>query len=618
MAGGLLNFMERVKEDFDFFQKNKIPCVIDRFTASFRPMVNQHFSDFLQRLDRRYSVETAGMTLSEWVCVNTRLRGRPFSFKGYEFQRQIVDDEHPDLSVIKPSQVGLSEVQIRKILAMLMRRTMTAIFTLPNEKMFKRMSQTRIQPLVTENPVFSPEGSEKLVRSMNLMQFGRSFLHITGATEGDATSTPADAVFNDEVDLTDPEMLSLFNSRLQNSDLKIRQKFSTPTFNGYGIDLEIQNSDMHEYMIKCSACNHYQVPEVTRDFIRIPGLPDHINKIDEIDVKVAEMCNLHDSYVMCEKCHRPLDLADFERREWVAKHPHRMSRGYIVRPFSTARLDVGYIIQQLLDYKKRDQVRRWYNTVVGLPFTDAQARLTIKEVEDVMEQEAVPDVGDAPCAIGIDVGQVCHIVVGKGASIDSMRPILFKTVPVNALQETIDDLFTKYRIIAGCIDRLPYTPTAEAVMAKSKGIIVPVEYIMGSEVKLVKDAFGNLTHAQVNRTKQLDTVVRQIRNKQLLMAGYGYQKQTIINHLRDMVREEEPEEAAVWIKLTGIDHYFHALGYLLMALRVKELEIASSDAEVRTQFGIVPVVEKMSDKKTDLYGRRVKGNQSDPRFARIV
>lgn len=567
-------------------------------------MSNPYFSDFLHRLDRRYSIETKGMTLSQWVCANTRLRGRPFSFKGYEFQQQIVDDEHNDLSVIKPSQVGLSEVQIRKVLAMLMRRTMTAIFTLPNEKMFKRMSQTRIQPLVAENPVFSPEGSEKLVRSMNLMQFGKSFLHITGATEGDATSTPADAVFNDEVDLTDPEMLSLFASRLQNSDLRIRQKFSTPTFNGFGIDLDIQNSDMHEYMIKCSACNHYQVPEVTRDFVHIPGLPDHIAKIDEIDLKILDMCNLNDAYVWCEKCHRPLDLGDSTQREWVAKHPHRTARGYIVRPFSTARLDVQYIVQQLLDYKKRDQVRRWYNTVLGLPFTDAQARLSINEIEAVMDQEAIPDVGNAPCAIGIDVGQICHVVLGKGTTTDSMQPFLFKAIPVNNLQTEIDDFFLKYNIVAGAIDRLPYTPTAEAIMARSKGVIIPVEYTMGSEVKLVQDAFKTITHAQVNRTKALDTVVRQIRNKQLLMAGYGYQKQTIINHLRDMVRQEEPEEAAVWIKLTGTDHFFHALGYLLMALRVKELEHNMEEQETRTQIGIIPV-EDQSQKKFDIYGRRI-------------
>ena len=63
--------------------------------------------------------------MSTWLERNTRLKKEPFSFKGYEFQRRIADDMHPQMSVVKPSQVGLSELQLRKFLAMLKRTTMT-------------------------------------------------------------------------------------------------------------------------------------------------------------------------------------------------------------------------------------------------------------------------------------------------------------------------------------------------------------------------------------------------------------------------------------------------------------------------------------------------------------
>ncbi|WP_204307082.1 hypothetical protein, partial [Klebsiella aerogenes] len=72
------------------------------------------------------------------------------------------------------------------------------------------------------------------------------FGYITGTTEGEATSISADILMEDEVDLADQSMRSLFQSRLQGSLWKITQRFSTPTYLGYGIDAAYQASDKHE------------------------------------------------------------------------------------------------------------------------------------------------------------------------------------------------------------------------------------------------------------------------------------------------------------------------------------------------------------------------------------
>ena len=103
----------------------------------------------------RFAVDASGMPHSEWICRNTTLRGLPFSFRKFPFQKAIVDDMHPNLSVKKISQVGLTECQIRKAAAIVTRnRGRTLLFTFPNEDMQKKTSQTRIQPLITENEVF--------------------------------------------------------------------------------------------------------------------------------------------------------------------------------------------------------------------------------------------------------------------------------------------------------------------------------------------------------------------------------------------------------------------------------------------------------------------------------
>src|SRR5262249_33476401 len=161
------------------------------------------------------------------------------------------------------------------------------------------------------------EQDKDSVRSREILQLGNSWLYVTACTEGDATSTAADVVFNDEVDLSDEKMLALFASRLQNSDWKINQRFSTPSFPSFGIDAGYSTSDQHLYLHKCSACNHWNWPEFHLRFCHIPGLPDHIEDIFEIDDDALNHIDLLNSYVVCEKCSAA--LTDEDERAWVPK-----------------------------------------------------------------------------------------------------------------------------------------------------------------------------------------------------------------------------------------------------------------------------------------------------------
>ena len=231
---------------------------------------NPYIEAFVKLCDSRFVPERDSLPMSEWVLANTSLKGKPFSYKGYEFQSAIVDDMHPDLAVLKCAQIGLTECEIRKSLGFVKRFQGTAaMFTLPEEKLFKKISQTRIQPVVDYEPVFNMNKDEKQVRSVSVIQIGRSFLYITGCTEGDATSTSADALFHDELDLSPPDMIALYQSRLQNSNWKITQRFSTPSFVGFGIDKAYTNSDQREYVCKCLSCGHYNIPTFERRFLQL-------------------------------------------------------------------------------------------------------------------------------------------------------------------------------------------------------------------------------------------------------------------------------------------------------------------------------------------------------------
>lgn len=549
---------------------------------------NALMAAFLDRLRHRYSIDSENMSITDWLEKNTTLRKKPYSIKGYDFQRRIADDLHTNMSVIKPSQIGLTEIQIRKALAFVRRNDgVSVIYSMPTDSMRDRLSQTRVKPIVENDAVFETEFDEDAVRAKGLMQFGQSFLYMTGNKEADATSIAADMLMSDEIDLAaDPEMLNLYRSRLQGSKYKINQRFSTPTYPKAGISQDYSGSDQHEYFLKCHACNHQQVPEFSRKFCDIPGLGDrHESLVEEINIDNVGDLDLRNSVVVCEKCRTPLHLGDAERREWVALNPSMsdLSRGYRVRPFSLEGLDIRYIVGELIEAKKKTSLRRFHNTVLGEAYIDDSIALSEDMVRAALGQQLGWHYNNQQAFLGIDVGQNCHVVMGTWNRTDGWNVFYWNTVPATQLEEHVKKLLAEYKIVGGAIDRHPYTPTAVAVRALSEGKIYPVEYRGLTEVNVKdNDLTPEESYAQVNKTQLLDDVARAIRTNEMTFTNYGDQSKLIIEHMMDNVRHEEEGEKAVWKKQTGNDHYFHAVAFMLASKKLADFLIANDKNDIRS------------------------------------
>lgn len=582
--------------------------------------MNDYLAAFVDVLRQRFADDNVKMSMSEWIERNTPhpkakvTNWKPFSFDGYEFQREIASDLHPDLVCIKTSQSGLTEIMVRKFLGILKRVSgLTGIFTLPTDEMFERVSKARIGPLVNTTPIFNEQGhgSVKPIRSMALYQVDNSFGYITGNKESDATSIPADFLFHDELDLSDQKMIALFQSRLNNSTFKVRQKFSTPTYPGFGIDAEYPLTDMHEYLVRCqgAGCNHWQVPELNPTFVCFEGAPD-VGDFTELSDEQILGINYENSYVFCEKCGQKLDLLDPTLREWVPMRPGSPKRGYRVSTFSTnvagsrdqkASRSLEDMMLQLIEYRRLEHVRGWYNTTLGRAYADAKSRLQEAQIRAVMSTTPFQPNHDCPCFIGIDVGQICHVVVGT-----PMVVFHWQRVHVNDLLQTVLSLTKQYNIVGGALDRHPYTPTAEAIRDATSGIILPVEYRGTVPVALIHDKTEFLTHAQGARTAMLDAVAEGVRRKNRIFANCMDEAHLIIAHLQDQVREEEePGKPAVWKKLTGNDHYAHALAFYEFAQRLQYVRQFNSGADTRTMFGIGNV--RAHDLETNPFGLKSRG-----------
>lgn len=531
---------------------------------------NPFLSDFRTELRSKFSIDRAAMSMADWVTANTTLNGKPFTFDKFPFQVDIINDMHPSMCVKKISQVGLSEVQYRKSLGLITRNVgLRVIFTLPDDDLRKRMAQTRVLPIVDADPVFNIDKNAGVfqVRSSSIIQVGMSFMYMTGDNEKDATSTSADVVMNDEVDLSNQTMLALFSSRMQGSDWKVHQEFSTPTFSNYGIDQSYQASDQREYMHACHHCNHWSIPMFNEKFVKLPGLGDSL-QLHELTQEILDhrQININTATLVCEKCGRPLDLRQ-GRREWVPRLSSRYGHGYWVRPFTVHQLSPTYILNELLKYRKRDFIRGWYNTVLGETYDGGDARLSATDIRVALTGIMAPQpplIGYAHY-IGIDLGLTCHIAVGAKQGGSPLEVLRMETCPADQLIARVTELDKMYQFAKGGCDRDPYTPTANELLTMTGGRIMPMQYRGSQEIN---DRLEAEKVVRIDRTEHLDTLAAHFRKYKIRLAGYGTQEQTIIDHLQDMVRIEEPERPAYWKKLNNNDHYFHALAFLTTAVKL--------------------------------------------------
>lgn len=529
--------------------------------------------------------------LQDWITNYTTFRRRPFSYRRFPFQEKIAGDDHEHLTVIKCSQIGLTEIQVRKFFAMLRRNNgISGIFSLPNDDMRKRLYTTRMSPILQQDEIFNPPLGEKPVRRQDLVQIGDSFGYITGCTEGEATSIPADMLFHDELDLSPQNIIGLYQSRLQGSDMKVTQSFSTPTFMGYGVDRQYSLSDQHMYLVCCEACNHWQFPVFNHKFIHVPKLNFDIEKLTDLTAEQIADLDLSNAFVKCEKCSKPLDLNDPKKREWVPLMPSRTQmRGYKVNPFSTDRLSLDYIFHQLSQYKEKENLKGFYNTVLGEPFTESSAQIQKHEIEKCFASSANPPEVSSTSGyyMGIDMGQMCHITILGDTTEEGKEPfVLFDIVNIHQLYERVCQLRKIYTIVQACVDRYPYTPTVDAYRDLTNGLIMPIHFGGNAIIAPRTDEGDNLIYYTANRTTTLDRVRTVVVNNDAVLAGYGPYRETIVTHLRDLVRDESPEKEPEWKKLNGNDHFFFSMGYALLAKRVCNHMFIRNFGDKKTVFGL--------------------------------
>ena len=341
---------------------------------------------FLDRVKLSVSQKRDFSHMAEWLCKHTyhpKDNRTKWSFKDHEMQVAIANETRHHVIVRKCSQVGLSELSVRISLGMLnLYPGSTAIYTLPTAKFAGKFAKTRIDPVIVSSPVLKasvPSGND----SSELKQLGTSFLYIVG-TSGQTSpiSIPADMLIRDEVDFSNQKILSTFFSRLGHAEEGgwIRD-FSTPTIDGYGISADFDKSTMSRYLIKCDHCSEWVWPTILEDVI-IPGFDQPIIEFTQDDLE-NQTYKVDEAYLACPACTGELtmaNLANTDRRQWVAEQPDSDIAGYQVVPFDVPRYNpIPKTIKSIKEYENRAD---WVNFETGVPYQDAENSFLLEAITE--------------------------------------------------------------------------------------------------------------------------------------------------------------------------------------------------------------------------------------------
>lgn len=156
----------------------------------------------------------------------------PYSFEGYSFWKDICREsqDHPDITFIKPGQIGYSLWALARIIKKIRKTSLKAGIYFPDDVSMKDFVQDRVDPfLAFQCPILKSDIDATYVDNTRLKKIGDATLACRGTWTKRGTKTiDLDIVMLDEVDEHDEENIEFVGDRLLASQLNWMMKGSQP------------------------------------------------------------------------------------------------------------------------------------------------------------------------------------------------------------------------------------------------------------------------------------------------------------------------------------------------------------------------------------------------------
>ncbi len=356
------------------------------------------------------------------------LDGRPFSFERHEYLIEPFQDDHPHQVEEKAAQLGLTSKAILKTLYGARYKGYKGILYLfPSRSDVLDFSKGRISPLIEDNPDLIGQWVKE-TDAAGIKRVWNTFLYLRGMqSRVSLKSIPVDLIVFDELDEAPQNAVDMAMERMGHSHFREVLKLSNPTLPDYGIDKEFQQTDQRYWLLKCPACGSYTCLEDT-----FPGC------LLETGGRVIRACT---------KCQAELNPSI---GQWVAKRPSITDkRGRHFSQLFSHFVDPADI---LLQFRTTRNLTDFYNLKIGVPYIEAQNRLSVQEVLALCGNDGLSSQDPGPCFMGVDQGSDLHVVIGK-----KVRQKAGKIVHLGIYKdwEELDRLMKIFHVSRCVVDALP-------------------------------------------------------------------------------------------------------------------------------------------------------------------
>lgn len=478
-----------------------------------------------------------------WILDNSFVNEnqKPIEFYNHRYMVNPYADNSPRQVIMKSAQVGWSILAILRSIHLARYQKMNVIYVLPTRKVVDDFVVPKVDPMVERNPeILKMLGKTD---SKQLKQIGDRFVYFRGAfSRREGISISADLVIADEYDISDQQVLKVYESRLNASDWGWYWKFSNPTIPGFGVHEMYQESDQMEWLVTCELCGHESRLELDPD---VSAQTHYINRIKQV--------------FACGKCQKEITDAARRNGRWVAQSISDV-RGYHLSQMIVPYVSASKILQQ----EKDMSVDVFHNFVLGQAYQESEFMLDAESLRKtcVNEQPQKDEV-----FIGCDSGKTKHFVIGNKYGV-------FAYGKTNDWA-TIENLIVKYNATT-VIDALPDFTIPEALARKYAGQVY-VHYYKHDTTQLdpiVQKERKDFGVVQSDRTKIFDLTAQEIVNKKIKFY-MSYDKlrgdgQGLVYHASNVYRVVETDRKGIergrWHKKDGKpDHWAHALIYWRVA-----------------------------------------------------
>ena len=490
--------------------------------------------------------------------------GLPIDFTKRKYLWDIYNDLSPKQALLKPPQIGATVMSMLKTMWVAKKLRKDIIYTLPTATDVNDIVGGSVNRIIAQNPILKEWVKEH--DTVEQKSVGDNLIRYRGTfSPKQATMVPSSLNVHDEVDNSDPSVLTLYETRLEGQEReedKWRWYFSHPSVAGSGVDIEWEKSDKKEWYITCNECNKEQV-------LMWP---------DSVDVERG--------VYICSICKAPLLDESRINGRWknqdgvvwsgVIEGPYEFS-GWHVSQLMLFNKKAEDVIKAFNDPKKDQQY--FWNYVLGYPYIAGDDRIE----PEVVLRNCIDKVNprDDRTIIGCDTGHGLHYVLMNKSGV-------FFYENVTEITATKDP----YDVIRGHLKRFPKS----IAVFDQGGDLIGVRKLQAEYPGRVFLCFYNKDRktvdfvewgendeywkVRVDRNRMMTLVVEQLRDIGRIVLngtkdefaefashfGYLYREKILVKETRGKDNRELYGAEYVW-KRKGPDHFAHALLYAVVGFQ---------------------------------------------------